>query len=112
STDPHEANPMKLKHIALVLSATVTATITLLGPEPVFAQTPTAGAAASNAPAAEAPTAPGAGRRGGGGGGPVVVIPPLASAETVELAPPLDKTGNFKQAPKTSWRDVPGIEVK
>jgi len=103
---------MNFKRIALVLPAAVAATITIFGTKPVLAQTPTAGAAPSNAPAAAAPTAPGAGRRGGAGGGPVVVIPPLASAETVELAPPLDKTGNFKHAPKTSWREVPGIVVK
>ena len=42
-----------------------------------------------------------------------MVIPPLASAETVELVPPLDKeTGNFKHAPKKTWQDVPGIVVK
>jgi iron(III)-enterobactin esterase len=103
---------MNFKNIALLFPAAVAATITILGSEPVVAQTPDAGAAASNAPAATTPTAPGGGRRGGGGNGPLVVIPPLASAETVEVAPPLDKTGNFKIAPKTSWRDVPGIVVK
>jgi iron(III)-enterobactin esterase len=103
---------MKLKHVALLLCAAAAATVTELGAQPVPALTPTEGAAPSNAPDATAPTAPGARRRGGAGGGPVVVIAPLASAETVELAPPLDKTGNFKHAPKTSWRDVPGIEVK
>ena len=101
---------MNLKHVALVLFTAVTATFTVFGPGSVRAQAPTEGVAPSNAPAAS-PTGPGAGRRGGGGG-PVVVIDPLASAETVDLAPPLDKMGNFKHAPKTTWRDVPGIVVK
>src|SRR4051812_9577761 len=101
---------MNFKHIALVLYAAAVATMTVFGAEPVLV--PTAEAAPSNAPAAAAPTAPGSGRRGRAGAGPVVVIPPLASAETVEFAPPLDKTGSFKHAPKTTWRDVPGIVVK
>lgn len=97
---------MNRKHIALALSAAVAATFTVLGadPAPSPTLTPTAGAAPA--------TAPVAGRGGGARGGAVVVIAPLASAETVELAPPLDKMGNFKHAPKTSWQDVPGIEVK
>jgi len=102
---------MNLKHVALFLSTAVTATITVFGPGSVRAQTPTEGVAPSNAPVAAAPAGPGAGRRGGGGG-PVVVIDPLASAETVDLVPPLDKMGNFKHAPKTTWRDVSGIVVK
>jgi iron(III)-enterobactin esterase len=61
--------------------------------------------------------ADGAGARRGGGGGrgaaPFVRIEPLADAVEVELTPPLDKEqGNFKQKPKTTWRDVKGIEVK
>jgi enterochelin esterase family protein len=104
---------MNLNHIALVLSTAVAAAFTVIGAEPVPAPTPTVGAAPSNAPATPAPTEPGARRRGGAGAGPVVVIPPLASAETVELVPPLDKeTGNFKHAPKKTWQDVPGIVVK
>ncbi len=101
---------MNHKYIALALSAAVAAKFSLLGAEPALSQTltPTAGAAASNAPA----TAPVAGRGGEARGGPVVVIAPLASAETVEFAPPLDKIGNFKNAPKTSWEDVPAIELK
>ena len=88
---------MNLKHVALFLSTAVTATITVFGPGSVRAQTPTEGVAPSNAPVAAAPAGPGAGRRGGGGG-PVVVIDPLASAETVDLVPPLDKMGNFKRS--------------
>jgi enterochelin esterase-like enzyme len=37
---------------------------------------------------------------------------PPADAIRVEIAPPLDKTGNFVVAPKTTWADVPPIEVK
>ena len=101
---------MNRKHIALALSIAVAATFAAFGAElaPAPTLTPSTGAATSNAPA----TAPVAGRGGQGRGGPVVVIAPLASAETVELGPPLDKTGNFKHAPKTSWKDVPGIAVK
>ncbi|MDB6055074.1 MAG: putative esterase [Verrucomicrobiales bacterium] len=103
---------MNRKHFALALSAAMAATFTVIGAEPAPAPTPTvtptAGAAPSTAPAA----APAAGRSGGARGGPVVVIAPLASAETVELVPPLGKPGNFKHAPKTTWKDVPGITVK
>jgi enterochelin esterase-like enzyme len=62
---------------------------------------------------------PPAGGRGAGapggqrGGGPAVRIEPLADAVEVELTPPLDKEqGNFKNKPKTTWGDVPAIEVK
>ena len=103
---------MKRKHLALTLSAALTVAFTVLGADPVPAPTPNAGVAPSTTPGAPAPTAPGARRRGGAANLPEVVIAPLASAETVELAPPLDKIGNFKHAPKTSWQDVPGIEVK
>ena len=101
---------MSRKHIALALSAAMAATFSVIGAElaPSPTPMPAAGAAPSPAPA----TPPVAGRGGGAGGGPVVVIAPLASAETVELAPPLDKMGNFKVAPKTSWTNVPGIVVK
>src|SRR5580765_1717471 len=43
---------------------------------------------------------------------PEVTVEPLADAVAVELAPPLDKDGNFKVAPKTKWADVPPIAVK
>src|SRR4051794_28046567 len=43
---------------------------------------------------------------------PSVTVAPPADAIEVELAPPLDKDGNFKVAPKTKWADVPPIEVK
>ena len=69
---------------------------------------------AGSAPAAQA--GGGGARRGGGGGGgnaPFVRIEPLADAVEVELTPPLDKEqGNFKQKPKTTWKDVKDIEVK
>jgi len=100
---------MNRKHIFLALFAAVAATFTALGADPASPSTPTP--AAATAPSNAPTNAPGAGRRGGGRGGPVVVIPPLASAEVVELIPPLDKMGNFKVAPKTTWQDVPGIVV-
>src|SRR5438874_547530 len=43
---------------------------------------------------------------------PSVTVAPLADAVEVELAPPVDKDGNFKVTPKTKWADVPSIEVK
>jgi enterochelin esterase-like enzyme len=39
-------------------------------------------------------------------------VVPLADAEKVEKAPPLDKTGNFFIAPATTWGDVPAVTVK
>ncbi|MEO6568486.1 MAG: alpha/beta hydrolase-fold protein [Opitutaceae bacterium] len=67
--------------------------------------------AAGAAPAAQAGS--GGGRRGGGGAASFVRIEPLADAVEVELTPPLDKEqGNFKQKPKTTWKDVKDIEVK
>ncbi len=57
----------------------------------------------------------GGGRRGrggfGGGRGGGLTVSPLPDAETVDLAPPVDKDGNFKVAPKTTWADVPPITV-
>ena len=103
---------MNLKHFALMLSATLAAMITVLDAQPAPPPAPTAGAASPTAPGATNQSAPGARRRGGAGAGPVVVIPPLTNAETVELTPPLDKMGNFKVAPKTSWTNVSGIVVK
>jgi len=41
-----------------------------------------------------------------------VTVEPPADAVAVDLAPPLDKDGNFKVAPKTKWADVPPIAVK
>ena len=56
-------------------------------------------------------TAPtGSGRRAASR--PSIVVGPPPDAVAVELAPPLDKTGNFKIAPKTRWADVPPIAVK
>lgn len=43
---------------------------------------------------------------------PSITVTAPADATEVELAPPLDKVGNFKIAPKTKWADVPAIEVK
>jgi enterochelin esterase family protein len=99
---------MKQKKIVFALSFAIAATFTLFAAEPPPASRATPAPTTEAAPAMTPATT----RRGGPRGGPVVVIPPLASAETVELVPPLDKTGNFKHAPKTSWREVPGIEVK
>ena len=44
--------------------------------------------------------------------GTVPPVTPPADAVAVEHAPPLDKTGNFKVAPKTTWADVPPIAVR
>jgi enterochelin esterase-like enzyme len=56
-------------------------------------------------------TAPGRGARGGGARGGLTVAA-LPDAQAVDLAPPLDKDGNFKVTPKTTWADVPPITVK
>jgi enterochelin esterase family protein len=48
----------------------------------------------------------------GGTSRPTITVSPPSDAEAVELAPPLDKAGNFKIAPKTRWADVPPIAVK
>lgn len=81
--------------------------------DPLFAwrasaQVPVSGATATTSPATTA--AARAGR--GAGRGPAITVAPLADAEAVELYPPLDKTGNFKHAPKTTWMDVPPIAAK
>jgi len=55
-----------------------------------------------------APPAPGR----GAGSRPSITIEPLPDALAVELAPPLDKAGNFKIAPTPRWADVPPIAVK
>ena len=73
----------------------VCAVVTLLSACASMAQT--------TAPATGAPRA---------GSRPSIVVGPLPDAEAVELAPPLDKDGNFKVAPKTRWTDVPPIAVK
>src|SRR4051794_807250 len=78
--------------------------------------------AAAPAPPATAPTTtasldpstqPARGPRGAGRGAGVANTPvqPLADAQTVDLTPPLDKNGNFKISPKTTWRDVQPIQV-
>ena len=50
--------------------------------------------------------------RGRGATRPSIIVGPLPDAEVVELAPPLDKNGDFKIAPKTRWADVPPIKTK
>lgn len=69
--------------------------------------------AAAGTPAAPARQPSGAGARRKGDVTPFVRIEPLADAVEVELTPPLDQEqGNFKQRPKTTWKEVKGIEVK
>ena len=41
----------------------------------------------------------------------ITVVAPSDAVE-VDSAPPLDKDGNFKVSPKTTWADVPPIAVK
>ena len=43
---------------------------------------------------------------------PAITVDPLPDAVAVDVAPPLDKDGNFKVAPETRWADVPPITVK
>jgi enterochelin esterase family protein len=43
---------------------------------------------------------------------PGIVVTPPADAATVEKAPPLDKTGNFRIAPATTWADVPAMTTQ
>ena len=42
-------------------------------------------------------------------GARALIVTPLADAVAVEKYPPLDKTGNFKIAPATTWADVPAM---
>lgn len=56
-------------------------------------------------------TAPGRDARGAAGG-PRITVRPLPDAEEVEIAPPLNRNGNFKHSPRTTWADVPPITVK
>jgi iron(III)-enterobactin esterase len=75
------------------------------------AQAPAPGAPASGAPT----VAPPAGAAPGGQGQqatPALIVTPLADAVAVEKHPPLDKTGNFKIAPATTWADVPAMTTK
>jgi enterochelin esterase-like enzyme len=100
---------------ATLCAAVLAATLVVFGAAP----TPAPATAPSTGPAAAPPF--GQGRRGGGfggggfGGGGArggVVVTPLADAEQVEIAPPLDKNGNFKISPKTTWGAVPAVTVK
>ncbi len=79
-------------------------------PAPPTAAPPTQSAPDATAPAnLPARGTFGAGGRGGGAASPPVS--PLADAQAVELTPPLDKNGNFKVAPKTTWQAVQPIQV-
>ena len=77
----------------------------------VTAQTPpVASPADAGAPVGAPPAAPaGPGRGARGPQAPALVVTPLADAVAVEKAPPLDKMGNFKIAPATTWADVPAM---
>ncbi|MEO8482698.1 MAG: alpha/beta hydrolase-fold protein [Acidobacteriota bacterium] len=67
--------------------------------------------AAAQAPATGQPAgAGGPGRSGQEGAGPTVTAP--ADAVAVPQYPPLDKTGDFKIAPATTWADVPAMTTK
>src|SRR6187402_286028 len=66
---------------------------------------------AGQAPETNGPAGNGPGARGPQGPGALTVMPP-ADAVAVEKYPPLDKTGNFKIAPATTWADVPAMTKK
>ena len=70
-----------------------------------------AGADGPAAPATQPVTPPAPGARGGARGGATTTVAPLATAVAVELAPPLDKDGNFKVSPKGGWNTVRRIAV-
>lgn len=44
------------------------------------------------------------------GAAPEMWVMPPADAVTVEVAPPLEKTGNFRVSPRTTWADVPAYQ--
>lgn len=44
------------------------------------------------------------------GAAPELQVMPPADAVAVEVAPPLDKTGNFVVSPRTTWAEVPAYE--
>jgi hypothetical protein len=43
---------------------------------------------------------------------PEMWVNPPADAIAVEIAPPLDKTGNFVVSPRTIWADVPAYQAR
>jgi len=107
---------MRARNFAGVVAAVILAGAAVWAAAP---QGPAASAPAASGPAT-GPAGPGAaggfgGRRGrggfGGGRGGGLTVTPLADAETVDLAPPVDKDGNFKVSPKTTWADVPPVAV-
>ena len=72
------------------------------------APNPPASSAAPGDPQGAVP--PGGAPRGGRGPQePALVVAPLADAVAVAKYPPLNKTGNFKIAPATTWADVPAM---
>jgi len=44
------------------------------------------------------------------GAAPEMWVMPLADAVAVEVAPPLEKAGNFLVSPRTTWADVPAYQ--
>ena len=66
--------------------------------------------AAGQAPAVPAPANGAPVARSAQGGG--LIVTPPADAVPVEKYPPLDKTGNFKIAPATTWADVPPMTTR
>src|SRR5688572_13819513 len=44
--------------------------------------------------------------------GPEMWVTPPPDAIAVEIAPPLDKTGNFVVSPRTTWADVPAYQTR
>jgi enterochelin esterase family protein len=45
------------------------------------------------------------------GANPELWVTPPAEAIVVEMAPPLDKSGNFVVSPRTTWADVPAYQA-
>jgi enterochelin esterase family protein len=46
------------------------------------------------------------------GAGPEMWVNPPPDAVAVEVAPPLDRTGNFVVSPRTTWADVPAYQTR
>jgi enterochelin esterase-like enzyme len=89
--------------IAIVAMAITSVMTWAAGPRPAAPTVPGAGGPATTAPA---------GGARGAGRGPSITVRPLPDAQEVEIAPPLDRNGNFKHSAKTTWADVPPITVK